>query len=137
MEKYRLSPYLKFNGNCKDAFTFYSEVFGSPSEIMLYGDVETPTPAEFKHLVLNASIKLSSNELTGADHVPGFGEDYLAGNNFAMSLSLDSLGEAERTFKALANGGVVIAPLTQQFAAHVGILRDQYGITWVVMCQLT
>lgn len=127
-----LSPYLQFNGNCKAAFDYYAEALSTEASVMLYGDIEPPTPQEFKHLVLHASLKHGDNELMGADCVPGFGDPFLQGNNFALNLTLDKLDEAKRIFALLSEGGKVIAPLVQQFVGHIGILEDKFGIKWVV-----
>lgn len=132
MMQNKLNPYLQFEGNCQEAFRYYAEVLDTQVEIMLYGDVDTPTPQEFKHLVLYARLPWGNNELTGADCVPGFGDSFQRGNNFALNLSLESLEGAQRIFDRLSRDGRVIAPLVEQFAAHIGILEDKYGLKWIV-----
>lgn len=34
----QLNPYLHFNGNARDAMTFYQSVFGGDLDVMTFGD---------------------------------------------------------------------------------------------------
>ena len=53
---------------------------------------------------------------------------------FSLSLTAKSDAEAERLFKALAEGGKVEMPMTQTFyATAFGMLQDRFGVSWMVI----
>ena len=53
-----------------------------------------------------------------------------------MSLSVDSIKEAERIFAALSDGGQVTMPLAQTFwAVRFGMLVDRFGVPWMINCE--
>jgi len=44
--------------------------------------------------------------------------------------------DAERMFKALADGGQVRTPLEQTFwAERFGVVTDRFGVPWIVNCE--
>jgi len=47
----------------------------------------------------------------------------------------DKIADAERVFKVLAENGSVEMPIQQTFfAAHFGMLRDRFGVPWMINC---
>ncbi len=52
-----LTPYLTFNGNCKDVLNFYRTVFhcGEP-KVQPYGDYVTLLPTETFYSVFHAAV---------------------------------------------------------------------------------
>ncbi|WP_244500829.1 hypothetical protein [Methyloceanibacter marginalis] len=53
-----------------------------------------------------------------------------------MTLNIPEPTEAERVFKALAEGGTAIMPLEETFWAHkFGVLVDRFGTQWMVNCE--
>jgi len=47
-----------------------------------------------------------------------------------------STADAERMFKALADGGQVRTPLEQTFwAERFGVVTDRFGVPWIVNCE--
>lgn len=132
MEGVSIKPYLNFSGQCDEAFRFYGSVLGARPSILRYGDLDTPTPEEFKSLVIHASLSLGVYELEGADVVPGFGEALSMGNNFAVSLQLPSVSAGQTLYEALMVGGEAIIPYAEQDFGSIGMLRDRYGIRWLL-----
>jgi PhnB protein len=53
---------------------------------------------------------------------------------FSLSLSAANDAEAERLFKALAEGGPVRVPLAKTFfSSKFGMLADKFGAGWIVI----
>ena len=53
-----------------------------------------------------------------------------------MSLSVNSVTEAEQKFGALAEKGEIGMPMGQTFfAARFGMLKDRFRIPWMVICE--
>jgi len=90
-------------------------------------------PAGWRDKVMHARLKLGDSILMGSDAPP---DRYNEPVGFSVSLSINSPGDAERIFAALAEGGTVQMPLQQTFwAARFGTLTDKFGIPWMVNCE--
>ena len=58
---------------------------------------------------------------------------YSQGNNFSISISTDSKGEADRLFNGLSAGGTVTMPMNKTFwGGYFGMFTDKFGINWMV-----
>jgi PhnB protein len=129
-------PYLPFNGNCREAFTFYERVLGGKIvAIHTFGE----GPAEMcghvsKDLVMHARLDLGGDGvLMASDCTP---EQYAAPTGICVSLHPTEPAEAERIFHALAEGGTVVMPIEETFwAARFGMVTDRFGIPWMLNCE--
>jgi PhnB protein len=55
-------------------------------------------------------------------------------HGIALSLDLKTRGEAERTFKALSEGGQVQQPLIETFFSPAfGMVADRFGVSWMIL----
>ncbi len=53
----------------------------------------------------------------------------------SVSIGENNLGEAQRIFNALADGGIVLMEFQKTFwAAGFGMLVDRFGAPWMVNC---
>jgi PhnB protein len=81
---------------------------------------------------MHGTLTLRDRVLMGSDAPP---DRYEAPKGFSLSLQLTDVGEAERVFRDLSNGGTVVMPLAPTFwAARFGMLVDRFGIPWMVNC---
>lgn len=131
--------YLTFNGNCKEAFDFYQSVLGGAFPYVgKFGDMppseEQPMPEEDKDKIMHISLPVSKETmLMGSDSGSEWGANLKQGNNFSISLNVDSREEAERLFNGLSEGGQVTMPLADTFwGAYFGMWTDKFGINWMV-----
>lgn len=133
----KINPYLVFNGDCKAAFTFYEHCLqGKLEAMMTFG--ETPAaehvPKEHHALIIHTCLKIGDQRLMASDTTPDRPSQGMSG--CSISLNVDSIAEAERVFKALAEGGRVEMPLEATFwAARFGMLVDRFGVSWMVNCE--
>jgi PhnB protein len=132
------NPYLNFEGNTEEAFTFYRSVFGGEfQDVIRFGDFEDNAMgiAE-KDLSKIAHISLPlgpDNILMGTDVVDAMPTRLTVGNNFYITLEPESAEEAESLFNALSSGGEVQMPLQQTpWAEKHGSLTDRFGVQWMV-----
>jgi PhnB protein len=52
----------------------------------------------------------------------------------SLSLSADTVADAERLFAAIADGGQVQMPLTETFfASRFGMVADRFGVSWMIV----
>ena len=92
-------------------------------------------PADWQSKVMHASLSLGGQVLMGADVAA---ERYEEPRGISLSLQLNSTTEAERIFSELASDGVVLVPLEQTFwAARFGVVRDRFGIPWLINCEVS
>ena len=133
----KINPYLIFNGDCKDAFTFYAQCLQGQLEAMLtFG--ETPAgehfPKDLHNLIIHTRLIVGDQAIMGSDTTPDRPVDKMSA--CSISLNVDSIAEAERVFNALAGGGTVQMPLETTFwAARFGMLVDRFGVSWMVNCE--
>lgn len=130
----KLTTHLTFDGNCEEAFRFYAQCLGGRIDTLMTWEQCPATDELPKHWlgkVMHTSLTVGDFALIGNDTLP---PHFQAPQGFAVALTVDSAGEAERVFAALAEGGMVQMPLEQTFfAARFGMLRDRFGIPWMVV----
>lgn len=131
-----INPYLAFNDNCEEAFNFYKSVFGGEfAMVMRFKEM----PAEYQgaesegEKIMHMSLPIGQGTmLMGSDTPAGMGP-VTNGNNFSITISVDSEAEAARLFKGLSAGGQVTMPLDKTFwGAYFGMLTDKFGVQWMV-----
>lgn len=133
-----INPYLNFNLNSEEAFTFYKSVFGGEfSTFQRFKDVpgmgDNLSNAEKEGLMHVALPIGKGSVLMGSDVLPSRGHPKAEGNNFYISLQADSKEEADKLFNGLSAGGNVEMPLTDTFwNAYFGMLQDKFGIRWMI-----
>lgn len=127
-------PYLSFDGRCREAFEFYAKVLNGKIVAMI-SHGETPAgphvSKEWQDKIINAHLIAGDHELMGADSPPEMGDAKKQG--FSISIEIDDEKDAERIFKAFADGGTVIMPLEPTFwAKKFGMVHDRYGTPWMI-----
>ena len=128
----KLHTYVNFDGKCAEAFRFYEKHLGGTIGMMMtHGQApdQTRVNPEWKDAVLHARISVGGTDLMGAD-IPNAQPMRSA----YLSLHVQSDGEAERVFSALADGGAVFMPMQETFfATRFAQLRDRFGINWMIL----
>jgi PhnB protein len=132
----RMHPYLSFSGNCEAAFKFYEKALnGKIVFLATYGGspMENQVPPEWKGKVMHATFTCGDQVLGGADV---YGDQYRETHGIAITLETPDPAEAERVFSEISQGATVRMPLQETFWAHrFGMLRDQFGIPWMMNCE--
>ena len=127
-------PYLNFNGDCAQAFSFYEKVLGAKVEAMMkFSEMpaEPGQPPIAGDGIMHASMTLDGQRCMASDMPPGMAYERPTG--FAISLSYSTAEEGKRVFDALADGGQVGMPYGETFwAGGFGMLTDRFGIPWMV-----
>jgi len=133
----QVNPYLFYGGNCEAAFNYYVQVLGAKIEAMLtWKDAPPgmPIPAGQEAKVMHAKLTIDGEVLMAGDAPP---DHFRAPQGFAVSLMVDTPEEAERRFKALADGGSVTMPFAATFFSRgFGMCTDKFGMPWMVNCPL-
>src|SRR5690554_4759157 len=133
-----VNTYLNFNGNCEAAFNFYKSVFGGEySYIGRFGDM--PESEDYKvseadkTKIMHVGLPIGSTMLFGSDIGQEWASKFVEGNNFAVSINVESKEEADRLFSGLSDGGTVTMPMASTFwGAYFGMFTDRFSINWMI-----
>jgi PhnB protein len=128
----QLNPYITFDGQCRDAMTFYQECLGGKLELMVIEEspMADQFPPAMQKSILHASLTKDALIILGSDMVGTTG--LVKGSNLTLSLTCSSEEEMNRIFSALSSEGKVHYPLKDFFAGRMGTLEDKFGIYWSV-----
>ena len=128
-----LSPYLFFNGNCREVLAFYQSCLGGELNLQRYGDSPAAAhmPAEAQNNIMHGTLTTKGFIIMASD--AGRVEGSLTlGNVVRMSLHFDNAAEIEATFVRLSEGGQVIDPLADMvWGCKFGTFTDRFGINWL------
>ena len=128
----QINPYLNFNGNCREAMTFYKEALGGQLVLQTIegSPIESQCSSAMKHHILHSTLSREDLILMASDMSAP--EGFIKGNTIALSLNCNSEDEINTYFSNLSEGGQVLHPLAKQFwGATFGVLNDKFGIRWM------
>ncbi|OGO78920.1 MAG: hypothetical protein A2Y23_00245 [Clostridiales bacterium GWB2_37_7] len=129
-----IQAYINFDGNCREAVEYYSEVFGTEKpEFMTFGDTppdpEFVLPEEMKNLVMHTYLNICGSKVMFSDTFIGM--PYIVGNNITLAIVIKDIDEIKVLFNKLKVGGIVGMDLQETFWSKCyGTLTDKYGIGW-------
>jgi PhnB protein len=128
----QLIPYLNFDGNCRQAMTFYQDCLGGELALQTVGEspVASHFPSEMASAIIHATLANGAVNLTGSDMV---GAALSPGNSVTLMLNCSSEEEINTVFAKLADGGIVGDVLQDGFwGATFGTVSDKFGISWML-----
>lgn len=132
----KLNPYLTFDGNAREAMTFYAEVLGGEITMSMRFS-EMPEEAHWPGMVGDEMAHVSVT-LPGGDTLMGSDSGGLTHEGFhghSLQAAFDTIEEAEAIFDKLSDGGTVVMPCEPTFWAKAfGMCTDRYGVSWMVSC---
>jgi PhnB protein len=133
-----INPYINFNGNALEAFTFYKSVFGGEFTKVAYfkdmASAEFPVSESEANKIMHIGLPIGpSNVLMGND-VPEFmGKTNERENRSKISVNCESKEEADKIFNGLSVGAEVEFGMGDSpWGSYFGAFRDKYGIEWMV-----
>ena len=127
----QINAYLNFNGQCREAMTFYQECLGG--ELTLQRVAESPMAAQLPAVeganIMHSILIRGGLVLLASDMI---GNKLERGNTITLCLKCSSNEEINTCFDKLAVGGKIKIPLHQSFwGATYGELTDKYGMNWM------
>jgi PhnB protein len=133
-----LHPWINFNGNADEAFTFYKSVFGGEfTKSVRFKDLAsaefTVPDAEAEKLML-IELPIGRDSVLRANDVPSFmGTVNENENRSKIVVSAESKEEADSLFNGLSAGGTVEGAMGDSpWGTYSGMFRDKYGIEWMI-----
>jgi len=125
------TPYLIFDGNCREAMTFYQSCLGGELYTMTFGEAQQNAPPEAKDRLIHARLASGSMALMASDNMPGM--DYKQGNNVWINLDCDSDAEVDKVYAAMNGGGKdSMAPHDAFWGAYFSMFTDRFGFNWML-----
>ncbi|MEN9647641.1 MAG: hypothetical protein RLY57_445 [Candidatus Parcubacteria bacterium] len=133
-----INPWINFNGNALEAFTFYKAAFGGEfTKIVQFKDLASAdfqVPEQEAEKVMYIALPISNGSVLIGNDVPEFmGKVNENENRSKISIRTESREEADRLFNALSQGGTVEGPMGESpWNSYAGMFRDKYGIEWII-----
>jgi PhnB protein len=135
----RMNPYIHFNGNAEEAFTFYRSVFGGEFAMLVRfkdmpGDPNNQITEREANKIMHIALPMGNSNMLMASDVPEFmGQVNENENRSKISIGVDSKEEADQIFNGLSAGGKIEVPIADSpWGSYFGMFRDKYGIEWMV-----
>ena len=127
-----LTPYLLFDGSCKQAMEFYQSCFGGEmTEIRVKDSPAKEFMPVLQHeKILNARLKSGKVDFSASDWLRP-DRTRVQGNAVCLYLSGETAEELSALFARLAEGGEVTDPLAEKFFGIYGALNDKFGVRWM------
>lgn len=131
-----VQAYLNFDGRCEEALGFYQRALGAKVEMLMrFRESPEPPPPGMvapgsENKVMHCAFTLGESLVMASDGAcrgaPSF-------KGVTLSIAVNDVAEAERVFKALADGGQVTMPIDKTFwSPRFGMVNDRFGVPWMV-----
>ncbi len=134
----QINPFIHFNGNAEEAFTFYKSVFGgefsSLSRFKEIANAEFAMPENEENKIMSIALPIGKNSVLMGSDTPSFmGTHNENETRSKIRITADSMEEAETIFNGLSAGGTVEMPLAESgMGKYFAMFRDKYGFEWMV-----
>ncbi len=135
-----IHPWINFNGNAEEAFTFYKSVFGGDfTEIVRFKDLANPAfevAEKDANKIMRIALPIAPHTTLIGNDVPDFmGQVNVNENRSKITIRTDSKEEADKLFRGLSAGGAAEMPMSDSpWGTYFGMFRDVYGIEWIIEC---
>ena len=129
----KINSYLTFNGNCREAMTFYKECLGGELTQQTVGEspMTEQMPAQMKESILHSMLTSEGIVIMGSDMAPETG--LIKGNAVSLMLNFSNKEETRRIYTNLSKGGNATHPLEVTFWGTLfGNLTDKFGNQWML-----
>ena len=133
-----LNPWINFNGNAEEAFTFYKSVFGGEfAKVVRFKDIasdEFPVAEKEENKIMHIALPIGTSTMLIANDVPEvLGRVNEHENRSKILVNAESKEEADRLFHGLSAGGEVEGAIGDSpWGSYAGMFRDKYGIEWII-----
>jgi PhnB protein len=131
-----MQAYFTFNGNCRQAMTFYRKCLGGELTFQTVTQIKKgePVPAPLKNVIVHACLKTKFFVLQGTDLMEE--RPLQKGNNISLILECGSRAEIKKYFTKLSqNGKRNVEPMVTSHGALLASVTDQFGMQWLLNFQ--
>lgn len=133
-----INPYIHFNGNAEEVFTFYKSVFGGEFKtIKRYKDISSeqyPIPENEANKIMHIALPINQGStLMASDVMEVMGKVTENDNRNTIMITADSQEEADKLFNGLSAGGKIEMSISfGPWGNYFGMFTDKFGVQWMV-----
>ncbi len=132
-----LYPYLRFNGNAREALEFYKDCLNGELKIQTVG--ETPAaagmPPETHNSVIHAELRAGDVTLMASDMFNP--AESISGAAIALCLVCSSPEEVKDLYNKFLRDAQSSGPLKEEFFGTFGDVTDKFGMRWMFQYSAT
>lgn len=134
----QISPYIHYNGNAEEAFNFYKSVFGGEFTVVSrFKDLSIPgfqVAENEADKIMHIALPIGKHSvLMGSDTPEMLGKHNENETRTKISINTETKEAADQYFNGLSVGGTVEMPMSDSpWGSYFGMLRDRFGIEWMV-----
>ncbi|MBD8487401.1 VOC family protein [Echinicola sp. CAU 1574] len=132
----QIISYLTFNGNCREAMSFYQNCFGGTLSLQTVGESphSNKLPENYKGKIVHAILKNKKLTIIGTDLVDEVGLQ--KGNSISLLIDTKEEEELFKYYDKLAAGAKSFHPIQTNFwGVLFGGLTDKFGHHWLFQCR--
>lgn len=127
----KVDIYLNYAGTCEEAFRFYEQHLGGKLGMLMRheSNPNSPVPKDYAKKIMHAHLDLGGTAIMGADmpQAEPMRSAY-------VTMTVDTVAEAERIYTLLTDGGQVFMKLEETFyAERFAMFRDRFGTSWMLL----
>ena len=128
----KLTPYLLFDGSCREAMEFYHSCLGGDLRLTRVKDspAKDQMAAFQQDKVVNAHLSAGPLEISASDWL-ALDETPVPGNTVCLFLNGGTFQDLKTAFDKLSEGAEVTNPLKDVFFGVYGALNDRFGVRWM------
>jgi PhnB protein len=132
------TTHLNFRGDARAALEFYQSVFGGHLAVVRYSDAGNVHEESDAGQVMWGQVMWGQVLAGNGFHVMAYDVPTRMGyhpgeNSFFVSLRGETVEEVTGYWAKLSDGGNVVIPIGPAgWAPAYGMLRDRFGVVWVV-----
>lgn len=133
----KLNVHINFNGNAEEAFNFYKSIFGGEfSKIVRFIDIANDNfvvSEQESNKIMLIELPIGENFLRANDIPEIMGKVNENENRSKISISAENKEQAFGFFNLFSVNGIIEIPMTEtQPSCYFGMLRDKFGIEWII-----
>jgi PhnB protein len=128
----RLSTYILFKGNCREAMEFYKFVLGGELSMTTVGEspMKSAFPKDMHTKIVNATLKGPNVDISASDWLRA-NQAPAAMNMVCLYVKGGSQTAVRTIFHKLSDHAVVTDPLRVKPFGTYGALNDRFGVRWM------
>lgn len=128
----KMNLYVNFNGQCREAMTFYKAALGGELKFQSAEDspMAAQVPAEFKDHIIHSQLDIKDWTLMASD---ALGHPLTHGNDLSIMLNCESEEQINAYYQALSAGGEIVSELKKEFWGDIyAHFVDKFGVQWML-----
>jgi PhnB protein len=136
-----INPYIHFNGNAEEAFTFYKSVLGGEFiKVVRYKEISSkqyPIPENDANKIMHIALPISHGSvLRASDAMAVMGKVTENDNRNTIFITAESQEEADKLFNGLSAGSKVEMPINYgPWGNYFGMFTDKLACNgwWILI----